>query len=45
MHYFNVKREHEILLPNIIFKTFYLFESPKATKEPRNKGFEIVLEF
>ena len=34
---FNMKREHGIILSNILFQNYCLFESPRTTKEPAVK--------
>ena len=34
---FNMKREHGIILSNILFQNYCLFESPRTTEEPAVK--------
>ena len=37
MYNFNMKREHGIILSNILFQNYCLFESPRTTEEPAVK--------
>ena len=37
MHHFNTERVHGIILSNIFFKNYCLFQSPKSSKEPALK--------
>ena len=40
MQNFSQKREHRIILTNIFFKSYCLFESFKVTKEPVLKSLQ-----